>query len=828
MKYNKSSCGEISFPLGGIGTGSIGLSGSGHLIDWEIFNRPNKGSINPYTGFFIRADGDGKSISKSLAGDIEKDLTGGIKRENHFTGFGFGVDAKTFAGLPHFESHEFTGEFPIAKIDFNSCGFPGDISLTAFNPMIPLKAEESSLPAAFFEIGIKNTESFDVEFTGCFTVGNPFDSGFNEKISDNGVILKDGEGKGDLSVCALCGDTFVQEYWYRGKWQDGYVTFRNEFSASGLLSRHYDSPGTHDVATVASKIKLKPGESGTLKFVLTWSVPEYRLYWTKEFSDVTWKNYYAARFENSAASLAYCAENFDKLYRETLEFKNALHSSTLDDAVIDAVSSTMSVLKSPTVLRLEDGSFWAWEGVMETVGSCEGTCTHVWSYAYALCFLFPELERGIRNYEFKYNVDENGHMTFRTLLPFGRKEGRFAHACVDGQMASVIKTYREWKLSGDDEWLKSVWDDTVKILEYAWNENNADRWDSNKDGVIDGRQHHTLDMELFGASSWLEGMYLAALKAASKMASYLGFKDKAAEYSRLFDNGFEWTKNNLFNGKYFIQKIDLKDISIIDSFEGTEDYRNNETKEIKYQIKDGCEIDQMLAQWHANICGLGEIFDSSQKKTALKNMFVNNFKTSMRNHENLWRVFSLNDESGAVMCDYPEGTEKPSIPIPYCEETMHGFEYSFAGLLISEGFEKEGLEIVKSVRNRYDGKKRNPWNEIECGSNYARSMASFALLPICSGFEFDLPNKTIGFNPVASGDFKSFWAAGTAWGTYIRTDSETVINISGGSVKLGMLHMPYIKSISEVTADGEKISFSLNDGYITFEPREIREKIILR
>ena len=419
-------------------------------------------------------------------------------------------------------------------------------------------------------------------------------------------------------------------------------------------------------------------------------------------------------------------------------------------------------------------------------------------------------------------------MTFRTLLPFGRKEGRFAHACVDGQMASVIKVYREWKLSGDDEWLKSVWNDTVKILEYAWDENNADRWDSNKDGVIDGRQHHTLDMELFGASSWLEGMYLAALKAASEMASYLGFNEKAAEYSRLFDSGFEWTKNNLFNGKYFIQKIDLKDKSIIDSFEGTDDYWNDETKEIKYQIKDGCEIDQMLAQWHANICGLGEIFDSLQKKTALKNMFDNNFKPSMRNHENLWRIFSLNDESGAVICDYPDGTEKPLIPIPYCEETMHGFEYSFAGLLISEGFEKEGLEIVKSVRNRYNGKKRNPWNEIECGSNYARSMASFALLPIYSGFEFDLPNKTIGFNPIEKGDFRSFWAVGTAWGTYIRTETKTEIKISGGSVKLEMLHLPYIKTLSEVSVDGEKTAFSLNDGYVLFEPREICEKIILR
>ena len=48
----------------------------------------------------------------------------------------------------------------------------------------------------------------------------------------------------------------------------------------------------------------------------------------------------------------------------------------------------MSVLKSPTVMRLEDGSFYGWEGVHEIQGSCEGTCQHVWNYAYALKVYF--------------------------------------------------------------------------------------------------------------------------------------------------------------------------------------------------------------------------------------------------------------------------------------------------------------------------------------------------------------------------------------------------------------------------------------------------------
>ena len=114
--------------------------------------------------------------------------------------------------------------------------------------------------------------------------------------------------------------------------------------------------------------------------------------------------------------------------------------------VIDAASANLSVLKSPTVLRLEDGSFYGWEGVAETMGLCEGTCAHVWNYAYAMCFLFPDLERSIRENELKYSTDKNGRMQSRMTLPQGREPYTFK-SCLDGQMGAIIKCYREWKIS---------------------------------------------------------------------------------------------------------------------------------------------------------------------------------------------------------------------------------------------------------------------------------------------------------------------------------------------------------------------------------------------
>ena len=106
----------------------------------------------------------------------------------------------------------------------------------------------------------------------------------------------------------------------------------------------------------------------------------------------------------------------------------------------------------------------------------------------------------MRDLDYKYNLQDDGGMPFRLQLPAGRKRSEF-RPCVDGQFGNIIKVYREWKISGDTGWLKQIWPSVKKSLEFAWSESNTDLWDPGKTGVVTGRQHHTLDMELFGANS---------------------------------------------------------------------------------------------------------------------------------------------------------------------------------------------------------------------------------------------------------------------------------------------------------------------------------------
>lgn len=839
MIYENEYLSEISFPIGGIGTGSIGLSGSGRLCDFEIFNRPNKGSENGYSGFCVRAVKNGKTYVKALCGDVTKNLTGTYQKRR-YGGFGYGPSSSTFAGFPHFKNVNFNGEFPIAEITFTDPDFPGTVKLRGYNPFIPLDSFNSSIPCAIFDISFENTTDEDVDYSAVFTYANPFASSVNKLFERDGIkgvqlinaeVNNDHVDYGDLSIVCTR-DAVLQNYWYRGSWSDGIVSFWREFCDGELTTREYNTNGTRDHCSVLFNAKTKKGTTESGSYILSWNIPNAYNYWSplkKENGEhVSWKNYYATVFESSVDSAEYVYKNLSELYTKTARYRDELFASTLDKNVLDAASATVSVIKSSTVKRLENGEFYGFEGVHELEGSCEGTCQHVWNYAYALCFLFPDLERSIRDVEQKYATDPDGKTHFRVALPIGRPCGDF-RACVDGQMGSVIKIYREWKISGNRSWLEDKWETVVKILEYAWSEDNPDAWDRDKDGVLEGRQHHTLDMELFGPSSWLQSFYLAALKAAAEMADHLGYPDKANEYLDLFKKGKAWSDENLFNGEYFIQKVDLSDKSVLERFKDTgrslqnqnvvDAYWNSERNEIKYQIGQGCEIDQMCGQWHSNILGLGDIFDKAKIKTAIQNLYKNNYKPTLRNFTNPWRIFALNDEASTVICDYPEGKYKPYIPIPYCEESMHGFEYQAGGLMISEGYIKEGLDVVKAVRARYNGSNRNPWNEIECGSNYARSMASFALLPIFSGFIFDMPNKKIGFAPIEDKDyFRCIWSLDAAFGNVEYTKECVKVNIIFGALPLKEFALPKLKiKPKKLTVDGKEIPFKFNNGSLVFE-----------
>ena len=631
--YRGAQLNEISFPLGGIGTGSIGLAGNGRLIDWEIFNRPNKGSVNGFSHFAVKAERGGEVVdARVLHGDLNGPLSGSL-RSTWLHSFGFGPTRASLGGLPHFADVEFEGTFPVATLSFADEKFPGAVSLRAFNPFIPGNSDDSSIPAACFAVRIANTSDDDLDYTVALAATNPAGPGksVNRAARDGAAqlltlgtsgIAAEHPRYGDLTVATDCPQVSFQENWFRGAWFDDLTIYWRDFTTpGGFANRSYPEPpdgagggfGRDDTGVLAARIPVAAGQTRSVRFVLAWSFPNCVNYWhpvgvdqeqrdrpPPELDTGEWRNYYATRFADSAASAGYCLREWERLQGETLAFRDALYASSVPPAVLDAAAATLSVLNSSTVLRLEDGTFYGFEGVRVDQGCCEGSCTHVWNYAYALPFLFPDLERSMRDADFRYNAGADGGMTFRLQLPLGRERLGF-RACADGQFGGVIKAYREWKISGDSEWLRGHWETLKKNISFAWADSNPDRWDADRDGVLDGRQHHTLDMELFGPNAWLGGFYLAALAAGAEMAEHFGETDTAAEYRALCARGKAWTDRHLFNGEYYQQQIDLTDRGILEAYaagDARERYRggrsqvwnywDDEHGEIKYQVAEGC------------------------------------------------------------------------------------------------------------------------------------------------------------------------------------------------------------------------------------------------
>ena len=829
-RYTGDYTANISFPLGGIGSGSIGLAGNGALVDWEILGRPNRESINPFTNFAIKAE-DGERVVdwRFLQGDTARDFMGGLHSGNHSWGYGQGPNRGTLAGGRHFEHTEFRGDFPLAGMTFEDSRFPGRVELTAFNPFIPSNDRDSSIPAALFEFTVMNTGEEPLEYTLALSVTNPLATyGMNEFSARDGLSLitmhsgcadRSSVRYGNVTLATDSPAAGHQDYWYRGGWFDELTMFMNDFGARGpIKQRTYDAPAKSkpDACTLTASLRLLPGASGSARFVISWYAPNCAKYWGERAAQgdaPDWKQYYASLFTGSGDAAGYCLANWERLLGDTKRFTEALSGSTLDESVLDAIQGNLAILKSSTCLRLTDGDFYGWEGVNRDHGSCEGTCQHVWNYAYALPFLFPRLERGVRTNEQKYSLDECGRMHFRMMLPLGSEKWKF-RACVDGQMGTVMKCYREWKLSGDSEWLREMWPGIKKCIEFAWSDANEDKWDSERTGVMTGRQHHTLDVELFGAHSWLTGFYHGALLAGAEMARALGEDETAREYRALYEKGHAWLEEHTFNGRHYVQAIDIRSDELLRRFgddpsicmEGG--YWDRETGEVKYQIGSGCEIDQVLADWHAGLMGLEPIFDPGHRKSALRAIYELNF-TSMRDLNNPCRVFAVNGESGVTMCAWASPDDKPAIPIPYSEEVMTGFEYAFADSLLQCGMEQEALSVVRAIRDRYDGKKRNPFSEIECGASYSRAMASYSLLLTYSGFRFDMTRGMMGFRPLHAGRY--FWSLDGAWGVVECSAQAMQLRVLYGEVALKRFAHPFA-ALSAVRVNGADAPFGSEDG----------------
>lgn len=329
-----------------------------------------------------------------------------------------------------------------------------------------------------------------------------------------------------------------------------------------------------------------------------------------------------------------------------------------------------------------------------------------------------------------------------------------------------MKVFREWRISGDTEWLRRLWPKVKTSLNYC-----IETWDPAHKGVLEEPHHNTYDIEFWGPDGMCTSFYLGALKAALLMARALG--EEAPLYVELLEKGTRKTETDLFNGEYFIQQIEWKNLRAKNPLE-TQSMVGNYSDEArvlleregpKYQYGNGCLSDGVLGSWLAAVCGVGQVLDRKKVSSHLQAVHRHNLKKDLSDFANPQRPsYACGNEGGLLLCTWPKGGEL-SLPFVYSNEVWTGIEYQVASHLMMTGQVKEGLEIVRTCRDRYDGRVRNPFNEYECGHWYARAMSSYGLLQGLTGARYDAVEKILYLEPGVRGNFRSFFSSPTGYGT---------------------------------------------------------------
>ena len=780
---------RISCPLGGIGTGGIGLGGRGNLQDWEVFNRPQIGNVPEFAfpSMWVQRPG-----SAPYAVVLERRLL------PPYDLYPEGLGAANVPGLPRLAEARFIGSFPVSRIEWDDADCPVNVALDAFSPFQPLDADASGLPCAVLTYEVRNPGASAAEVVVAWSITNPLGGSAGRKNEHrttaglSGLVMTDPSLDaadplhGSFVISAPTESAAKVEMlteWRAGNtWRDGPQHFWFDAFAKtgglGLLSQ----PST-PVGSLSIRQTIPAGATRSFRFLLTWHFPNRtpaRCGWgaPQGQNDVPIGNFYCTRHADAWAVAEYLAANLDGLERRTREFVSAMKRSTLPDAVKEAATANLTTLVSNTSFRIANGSFQGFEGCGDGGGYGYGTCTHVWNYEVATQFLFPTLARSMRETSFGHDVDVEGHMDFRHKLPLSAEQ--WGGAAADGQMGQIVKLYFDWTLTGDDEWLRKYWLSAKRALGYAW---RFGGWDARQSGVMDGVQHNTYDIEFYGPNPMCGTWYLAALRAMALMADAMGDPDLAQNCRRMEERGSGWIDANLFTGEYYIQQV--RSIARNKIAAGLQQGLGaTDSLQPQFQVGDGCLVDQLIGQYMATIAGLGPLLNPAHIRTTLESIYRYNYKRSLAHHASVERVYALNDEAGLVICDYTKGT-RPDIPMPYYAEVMTGFEYATAALMMANGMIAEGVECYGNVRRRYDGEKANPFCETEYGRHYARAMASWAAIPVLSGFRYDAKKSRMELAPKVNADrFQCFWSAPVAWGSFAMTPGSVRVSVSAGTISL--------------------------------------------
>ena len=842
-QYRGAALRHVAMPLGGVGAGQVAICGDGALRQWELFHLPNHLAFVPDSFFAISAATGDESVTRILQSREVLDLPEArtpMVNDDH-------IPTQQRALLDRFPGVDrtvFTGAYPFARIDYEDAALPVDTALEAYAPFVPTDVEASDLPAVVFTFHIhnptdrrvrgklgatlKNVVGWDgvvpIERNACPSLGGNVnrvvrEAGYTALALENPSLPERDPGQGQLALATTASDVTALPQWSDpGTFMDAL----NAFSGSEFLSKigtkpsAPSGPGEAWNGGLIVPFDLRPGASSEVTFVLAWSFPNHYVNFGQSGhhddtsftrSQLWLGTAYAGRFRDALAVVDHVVAHGDRLHRDSRAWADSVLTSSLPTWLSEFLAAQGALLRSPTTFRTEDGTLFGFEGTQGAPtsnlpwagfgGSCPLNCTHVWNYEQTLSRLFPALERTMRETDFDYVQAPEGFIPHRTVVPLTMRQlwdrpiGGPDNPALDGMLGTILKAYREVRQGAGCEWLVRYWPNVKRLLAYI-----EGTWDPDGDGILDGEQPNTFDIAFYGPNMFIGALWLAALRAAEEMARQLGEATEADRLRARFAGASKAYDDLLWNGEYYVQIRD-------------------ESAPPEQQYGPGCLSDQLLGQWWAHQLGLGYILPEAHVRETLRNIVRHNFRAGFHDWEPQEREFATGDDAGLMNVTWPHGGQ-PEVPTRYWDEVWTGTEYQVAAHCIMEGLVAEGMQVVEAARARYDGSKRNPYNDIECGDHYARAMSGWTILEAIAGYRYDAATGAMTFRPVddpalvgAAEAFRAPFVAATGWGRYERINGRQEIAVLYGEVRLLSLSLP---AGGAARVNGQRIDTSPDQG----------------
>jgi non-lysosomal glucosylceramidase len=790
MKCKTDGLRNSGIPLGGLGTGSVELRRDGLFHEWQIMNNapwgPGPKATIPEDALFFGLQINGKE-NKSAVLASPSDLSGWL------------MEPYLLPWLERPTEIQSTARFPFTELAYDFATLPVNVSLEAFSPFIPLDAKNSGLPLAYLTFSIENRskETLPLTFFGCMAnmVGYS---------ADGALSVMDAECHGKQASISFRRKGISNQQSDYGSMALGMIADTAGTTSYGMHIRHRDlwdvlrESGrleNHDFATskgapypiearrrarlrkefrshgaLARSMKLKPGETTRLTFILCWHFPVFieRDCNAKNKPGSNIGHQYANWFKDANGVLDYAVKNAGKLRRDTKAFFDAYYSSTMEPWLLDAISAQMTTLVKSSWWD-KQGRFGIWEGL----GCCGLQTTDITHYgSFPIVQFFPEIEKSQMRLT-KDNVEKPGDIPH--MMP-----GTFACSDVDNlkridlMPQFVLLVWRDVLWTGDLKYLREMWQTVKDAMAYM------DTKDLDGDGLPNntGADQTYDQFPMKGTSAFVGILFLGSLRAAAEMAELVGETDYACEMRKRFTSAEKLLDEQLWTGAFYRLCYDP----------------------VTGKSNDGVMTDQINGDWFIRQTTGTSLLENRKVKSSLQAI-----------------LDACSHPAGFIAnCAWPKGggsgisrlgTDQAGTP-------WSGVEYAVAAHMILLGMENAGIKVARDVWDRYESVGER-FNHIECGGHYYRALSSWAVYLALSGWIVDVLNRTLKLR-IGRKPMRSVLTTADAWGV-LNVDGKTIsLEIRSGALKLKTIEVSGKRfEKARVTINNKAIQSEVAEGSIS-------------